>query len=229
MIAMILAAGRGERLRPLTDEIPKALVEVQGRSLLEWHLRRIRDAGIQDVVINLGWLGEQIAERIGSGSKHRLNVVYSPEGDNALETGGGIHHALPMLGGEPFLVINVDSFTEMPVPEVSLADKDVGHLVLVPTPDYFENSDFDLVDGKVRAVDSPSLTFAGCAVYRPEFFDNCEAGRFSLAPMLFAAAGAGQLQGSIYDGPWADIGTPERLAISCQNKIPPSTGRKGAV
>ena len=211
MIAMILAAGRGERLRPLTDKVPKALVEVRGRSLLEWHLERVRDAGIQDVVIKLGWLGEQIAERVGSGARYGLNVVYSPEGDNVLETGGGIHHALPMLGSEPFLVINVDSYTEMPVPEVSLADNELGHLVLVPTPDYFRNSDFDLIDGSVRRVDSPSLTFAGCAVYRPEFFDDCEAGRVSLAPMLFAAAEEGQLQGSLYEGLWADVGTSERL------------------
>jgi MurNAc alpha-1-phosphate uridylyltransferase len=131
---MILAAGRGERLRPITEEVPKALVEVQGRSLLERHLDNIRAAGIETVVINLGWLGERIAERVGSGHAYDLNVIYSPEGDNILETGGGIHRALPLLGSEPFLVVNADVFTDMPLPPVALDANDIGHLVLVPPP-----------------------------------------------------------------------------------------------
>lgn len=211
MIAMILAAGRGERLRPITEDIPKALVEVQGRSLLERHLDTIRAAGIETVVINLGWLGERIAERIGSGHAYGLNVIYSPEGDNILETGGGIYRALPLLGREPFLVVNADVFTDMPLPPAEVSEDDVGHLVLVPTPAHKAQGDFDLHDGRVIDSDEPALTFSGVAVYRPEFFANCEAGRFPLAPMLKAAARAGKLGGSLYEGLWEDVGTPERL------------------
>ena len=212
MIAMILAAGRGERLRPLTDTVPKCLVEVRGQSLLEWHLEHISKAGIKDVVINLGWLGEQIVERVGSGSEYGLNVLYSDESDNVLETGGGIQKALPMLGSEPFLVLNADIFTEMPILNITLLDSALGHLVLVPTPDYRTTGDFDLNSGMIRNSDTPALTFGGVAMYRPEFFDGCEAGKFSIVPLMRAAADAGRLQGSLYEGVWADVGTPERLA-----------------
>ena len=208
---MLLAAGRGERLRPLTDETPKALVEVRGRSLLERHLERMRDSGIDTVVINLGWLGDQIVARIGSGARFGLSVIYSQEGSNVLETGGGIHKALPFLGDEPFLVVNADICTDMSLPEVELADDSLGHLVLVPTPDYRQHGDFDLDRGRVSNSASPRLTFSGVAVYRPAFFDGCEAGRFPLAPMLREAADAGQLSGELYEGRWADIGTLERL------------------
>jgi MurNAc alpha-1-phosphate uridylyltransferase len=208
---MILAAGRGERLRPLTDSVPKSLVEVRGESLLERHLKNIRDSGIEDVVINLGWLGDKIVERVGSGAEYGLNVDYSPEGENILETGGGIHNALPMLGDEPFLVVNADIYTDMPVPDVTLEDNMVGHLVLVRSPSYRDGGDFDIEDGLVQNGVSPSLTFSGVSVYRPEFFDDCKAGRFSIVPMLREAADASRLQGSLYEGLWADVGTPERL------------------
>ena len=211
VIAMILAAGRGERLRPLTDTIPKSLVEVHGQSLIERHLHAIREAGIGDAVINLGWLGAQIQDRIGDGKNYGVKVRYSDEGNNILETGGGIFRALPMLGDKPFLVVNADIFTDMPVPGVTLSDDSVGHLVLVPTPDYRSQGDFDLEDGKVSNGCQPSLTFSGVAVYRPEFFKACKPGRFSIVPMLREAADAGHLQGSRYEGAWADIGTPERL------------------
>ena len=209
---MILAAGRGERLRPLTDEIPKSLVEVHGQTLLERHLEHVRAAGIRAVVINLGWLGDKIVERVGSGRRYGLEVIYSQEGDDILETGGGIHKALPQLGKDPFLVINADIFTEMPVPDVRLADEHLGHLVMVPSPTYREGGDFDIVDGLIRNTTAQALTFSGVAIYRPEFFEGCEAGRFPLAPMLREAADRGQLSGSLYEGPWADVGTPERLA-----------------
>ncbi len=212
MIAMILAAGRGERLRPITEEIPKALVEVQGRTLLERHLDNVKAAGIETVIINLGWLGERIAKLVGSGQSYGLNVAYSPEGDDILETGGGIHRALPLLGKDPFLVVNADVFTDMPLPPAELSENDAGHLVLVPTPAHKERGDFDLEDGRVVDSDNPALTFSGVAVYRPEFFASCVAGRFPLAPMLKAAARAGQLGGSLYEGLWEDVGTPERLA-----------------
>ena len=177
MKAMILAAGRGERLRPLTDHTPKSLVEVRGQSLLERHLEHIRYAGIEDVVINLGWLGAQIIERIGTGAAYGLNVAYSDEGEDVLETGGGIHNALPLLGDEPFLVVNADIFTDMPVPDVALTKDDMGHLVMVHSPDYRDGGDFDLDNERIRNGASQSLTFSGVAVYRPEFFDGCEAGK----------------------------------------------------
>ncbi|MDH5241822.1 MAG: nucleotidyltransferase family protein [Gammaproteobacteria bacterium] len=212
MIAMILAAGRGERLKPLTDSIPKALVEVHGQSLLERHLEKMRDAGIKDVVINLGWLGEKIVERVGTGSAYGLNVSYSDETGNVLETGGGIYKALPLLGDETFLVVNADILTDMPIPNMVLQDDALAHLVLVPKPDYRDHGDFDLRDGRVCNSAAPELTYSGFTMYRPEFFATCKPGRFSVAPMFRKAADAGQLQGSLYEGRWADIGTAERLA-----------------
>jgi MurNAc alpha-1-phosphate uridylyltransferase len=209
---MILAAGRGERLRPLTEAIPKALVDVRGRSLLERHLDSLGAAGIETVVINLGWLGERIAERVGSGHAYGLNVIYSPEGDNILETGGGIHRALPLLGPDPFLVVNADIYTDIPLPPAELAESDLGHLVLVPRPAHKQHGDFDLQDGRIGDSENATYTFSGVAVYRPEFFADCESGRFPLAPMLKAAARAGRLAGSLYEGLWEDVGTPERLA-----------------
>ncbi len=215
---MILAAGRGERLRPLTDSVPKALTEVHGQSLLELRLQALKDAGVETVIINLGWLGEQIAERVGSGAHYGLNVIYSPEDDDILETGGGIHRALPMFGDQPFLVVNADIFTDMPMPIVDFDEQLQGKLILVPTPVHKAQGDFDIVDGCLRNGDKPQLTFSGVAIYRPEFFANCEAGRFSIAPMLRAAADAGQLAASEYAGIWVDVGTIERLEALNSNQ-----------
>jgi MurNAc alpha-1-phosphate uridylyltransferase len=209
--AMVLAAGRGERLRPLTDRLPKALVEVGGVSLLERHLLRLARAGVQTVVINLGWLGEMIVERIGDGSRFGLEVVYSPEYANVLETGGGIRRALPMLGRAPFWVLNGDVYTDLMLPEVHLAPNCLGHLVLVPVPAHVSRGDFDLADGRITKGDEPAWTFSGLALYRPEFFAGVEQGRFPLAPLLFAAAERGQLSGEVYRGRWEDVGTLERL------------------
>lgn len=212
LIAMLLAAGRGERLRPITEKVPKALVEIHGESLLERHLRALRAAGIKTVVINLGWLGNQIAARVGSGSRYGLNVVYSPEDDDILETGGGIYRALPMLGTEPFLVVNADIYTDMLLPRHDLRADVQAHLVLVRTPEHKGRGDFALVDGQVQNAKDPDLTFSGVAIYRPEFFAACEAGCFPLAPLLRQAADARELSGSLYSGVWEDVGTPERLA-----------------
>jgi MurNAc alpha-1-phosphate uridylyltransferase len=208
---MILAAGRGERLRPLSDFAPKALAEVRGQSLLERHLQAMSDAGIETVVINLGWLGEQIAARVGSGTDYGMNVIYSPEYDGILDTGGGIHRALPMLGSEPFLVVNADIFTDMPLPEADFDEQTLGKLILVPTPAHKAHGDFDVVAGRLRNSEEPQLTYSGVAIYRPEFFANCEAGRFSVVPMLRAAADAGQMAANEYLGKWVDVGTIERL------------------
>ena len=211
MIAMILAAGRGERLRPITDRMPKALVEVGGVSLIERHLNAVKAAGVETVVINLGWLGELIAERVGSGSRYGLSVVYSPEYDGILETGGGIHRALPLLGRDKFLIVNSDVYTDMALP-IMLPDDSDGHLIFVPTPAHKKLGDFDLIEGRVANGENPSLTFSGIAVYRPEFFADCEPGRFPLAPMLRRAADRSGLTGAVHNGVWEDVGTPERLS-----------------
>jgi MurNAc alpha-1-phosphate uridylyltransferase len=211
MMAMVLAAGRGERLRPVTDHTPKALVDVGGRPLIVQHLRRLADAGIRNVVINLDWLGEQIVEALGDGRQYGLTIAYSPEFGNVLETAGGILCAMDLLGPEPFWVINADVYTDYNIAGLTLEGDANGHLVLVPTPRYKPRGDFELVNGKVRNSDAPSLTFSGLAIYRPAFFAGLAAGRAALAPLLQAAADRGELAGSIYNGVWEDIGTPERL------------------
>lgn len=211
MAAMILAAGLGERLRPITDTTPKALVEVGGISMLGQHLQRLADARVKMVVINLGWLGEQIAEQIGSGQQFGLQVVYSPEDDNILDTGGGIKRALPLIGNVPFWVINADIYTDIALPNVKLAADSLAHLVLVPTPAHKASGDFELRDGKVRNSDNQDLTYSGIAFYRPEFFTDSGGGRFSVVPLMRAAADRGQIEGSVYNGVWEDVGTPERL------------------
>ena len=213
MIAMILAAGRGERLRPHTDTVPKALIEVRGQSLLERHLQALQGAGVATVIINLGWLGEQIAERVGSGSGYGLKVIYSPEGDNILETGGGIYRALPMLGSDPFLVVNADIYTDIPMPVADFDEHTLGKLILVPTPAEKARGDFDLVAGRVCNANDPQLTFSGVAVYRPELFADCSPGRFSVAPMLRAAADDGKIAGDVHTGFWTDVGTVDRLEV----------------
>lgn len=212
MIAMILAAGRGERMRPLSDTMPKALLEVSGVSLLERHLERLARAGVTTVVINLGWLGDMIVERIGDGNRFDLQVVYSPEYDPVLETGGGIRRALPLLGNEPFWVINADVFSDLELPPVDLPATCLGHLILVPTPRHKARGDFDLVAGNVRNGANPLYTFSGMALYRPELFASTEPGRFPLAPLLRQAADRGLLEAQVYDGVWDDVGTCQRLS-----------------
>lgn len=212
MIAMILAAGRGERLRPVTDELPKALVEINGESLLDRHLKSLRASGVDTVVINLGWLGEQIVEKIGSGSRFGLQVVYSPEYENVLDTGGGIRRALPLLGRDPFWVVNADIYTDFEFCAIELQRQMLGHLVLVPRPAHKDRGDFDLVDGLVRNAEKPALTYSGVAYFRPALLADRESGRFPLAPLLREAADGGRLSGSLHRGLWEDIGTPDRLA-----------------
>lgn len=211
MTAMILAAGRGERLRPITDTVPKALVEVRGEKLIDRHLAMLAGAGIRSVVINLGWLGEQIAEHVGSGEQFGINVVYSPEYDNVLETGGGICRALPALGHEPFWVVNADIYSDFVIPGRDLEARVAAELVLVDTPAHKQGGDFDLLDGLVRNGPERLLTYAGIARYRPEFFAGAGEGRFSVVPMLRAAADAGALAGTHHRGSWHDVGSPERL------------------
>ncbi len=221
MKAMILAAGRGERMRPLTDVDPKPLLSVGGRRLIEWHLTALARAGIADVVINLAWLGERIPAALGDGARYGLRLRYSHEPPGALETGGGILRALPWLGPEPFLVVNGDVWSDFDYERRPALDAEaLAALVLVTNPPQHPRGDFALGDstGPQRLGDidagpdaGPRLTFSGIGVYRPEFFAGCEPGRFPLLPLLQRAAAARRLRGQRYDGLWFDIGTPQRL------------------
>ncbi len=212
MRAMILAAGRGERLRPITDRLPKPLVPVGGRPLIEHHLHALARAGFREVVVNLAHLGAQIRASLGDGARFGLVIRYSDEGGRGLETGGGIHRALPLLGDEPFLVVNADIYTDYPFAPPPLAEGDLAHLVLVDNPTHHPRGDFRLDEnGRVHAHGGPRLTFAGIGVYRPELFRRCQGGAFPLAPLLREAMAAGRVSGEHYCGRWVDVGTRERL------------------
>lgn len=214
MKAMILAAGRGERMRPLTLMRPKPLLEVGGESLIVHQLRALALAGFREVVVNLSWLGGMIRETLGDGSSLGVSISYSDEGPEPLETGGGIFRALPLLGPAPFLVLNGDVWTDYPYERLrdQLRGGDCGHLVLVANPAHNPAGDFALSQGRIVEGGEPRFTFAGFGVYRPELFAGCTDGSFKLAPLLRSASRAGQLGGEMYDGRWMDIGTPERLA-----------------
>ena len=212
MKAMLLAAGRGERLRPLTDSTPKPLLEVRGEPLIGWHLRALARAGVREVVINLAWLGGQIRARVGDGARYGLAVQYSPEPEGALETGGGIFQALPLLGPGPFLVVNGDTHTDIEFARLAIAPGELAHLVLVPNPAHHPRGDFALRDGLVQAEGEPRLTYSGVGVYRPELFAGCQPGRFPLLPLLDKAIAARALGGELHAGAWTDVGTVERLA-----------------
>jgi MurNAc alpha-1-phosphate uridylyltransferase len=213
MKAMILAAGRGERLRPLTDHKPKPLLEVRGQALIVWHLQALARAGVREVVINLSWLGEQIRAALGGGERFGLQLRYSQEPAGALEAGGGMFQALPMLGPGPFILVNGDIYTDFDFAKLAIAPQSLAHLVLVPNPAQHPRGDFSLQQGNIGEQDQPRFTYAGIGVYRPELFAGCEAGRFPLLPLLRKAIGAQRLQGERYLGQWTDVGTVERLAL----------------
>lgn len=213
MQAMILAAGRGERMRPLTDRTPKPLLPVGGKPLIVWHLERLAAAGFRDVVINHAHLGAQIETALGNGARWGLAIRYSPEPEGALETAGGIAQALPLLGSAPFLVINGDIFCDWDVAQAALAAGDCAHLVMVNNPPQHSQGDFVLQDGKVSAEGAPKFTFSGIGVYRPELFSSIVRGRpAKLAPLLRVAMGETRVSGELHRGRWTDVGTPERLA-----------------
>jgi MurNAc alpha-1-phosphate uridylyltransferase len=213
MKAMILAAGKGERLRPLTLHTPKPLVRAGGVPLIEYHLRALQRAGFHDVVINHAWLGQQIEDYLGDGQRLNLNIRYSPEGE-PLETGGGIFRALPLLGNDPFVVVNGDIWTDYDFAALRMPIAGLAHLVLIDNPAHNPNGDFALVDGQVRDDDSASarLTYSGIAILHPRLFANCQAGAFKLAPLLRQAMAQGQVTGEHFSGRWVDVGTHERLA-----------------
>ncbi len=215
MRAMILAAGRGERLRPITDHTPKALIEVAGKPLLQWHLENLARAGFREVIINLAHLGEQIQEFAGNGERWGINIHYSIEKE-ALETGGGIFQALPLLGTSPFLVINADIWTDFPLYKLRNHHCSHAHLVMVDNPKHHPEGDFFLNHGLVKAVGGKSvvqkLTFSGLGIYNPALFAGCNAGKFSLIPLLKFAMANSKVTGEAYTGHWYDSGTEGRLA-----------------
>ncbi len=208
---MLLAAGRGERMRPLTDETPKPLLAAGGKALIVRLIERLVEEGFTELVINHAHLGERVQAALGDGRAFGARIRYSAEPPGALETGGGIANALPLLGPEPFLVVNGDIWTDYPFARVPHQPQGLAHLVLVDNPPHHARGDFALRDGLVSEDGGERLTFSGIGVYRPALFAGRRAQRFPLAPLLRRAAAQGQVSGEHYRGEWRDIGTPARL------------------
>tara|TARA_R110002072_G_scaffold21902_3_gene77140 strand:+ start:12538 stop:13197 length:660 start_codon:yes stop_codon:yes gene_type:complete len=211
MIAMILAAGRGERMRPLTDTVPKPLLEVGGKPLIVHQIEALVLAGTETIVINTGRLGDQIQYHLGTGESFGVSILYSEEGDEPLETAGGIIKALPLLGNTPFIVTNADiysNFDYQALPDQLDSD---AHLVLVDNPPHNLQGDFALEQHQLRNEGAQKLTYSGIGLYSPKFFQNCSYGKLALAPLLRQSAQENRLAGQHFTGFWSDIGTPERL------------------
>lgn len=223
MRAMILAAGRGERLRPLTDSTPKPLIEVGGKPLIVRHLERLAAAGFSEIVINIAWLGERIMDHLGNGDAFGVTIRYSREPPEALETAGGIVQALPLLGDRPFLTVSADVLTDYPFERLrDIESPRLAHLVLVDNPPHHPQGDFSLENGQVRSGSGNAMTFSGIAVFEPSLFAGLSPGRRPLRPVLEQTIAAGRVGGEHYAGMWADIGTPERLADVQQSSDPDS-------
>ncbi len=217
MKAMILAAGRGERLRPLTDHTPKPLVQVGKLRLIEYHLVNLKRAGFKDIVINIAWLGQKIMDTLGNGSRYGLHILYSNENNAALETGGGIFNALHLLG-EQFLVVNGDVWTDYPFEKLLHKElTTLAHLVLVNNPEHNPAGDFFLQKDKLITQGTHALTYSGIGIYRADFFKDCQAQAFPLAPLIRQYITEDNISGEHYKGDWHDIGTLERLQ-SCIKK-----------
>lgn len=208
--ALIFAAGRGERMRPLTDATPKPLLQAGGKRLMEWHLENLARADVREVVINTSHLAGQFPAVLGDGTRWGLRIAYSHEGPQPLETGGGMLRALPLLGTGPFIAVNGDIWTDFDFSGLPQNPEGLAHLVLVDNPPHYPRGDFALRDARV--FDEPQLTFAGIGVYRPELLDGHRPGKFGIVPILRAAMRAGKVSGEHYRGAWSDIGTPQRLA-----------------
>ena len=217
---MVLAAGRGSRLRPLTDSCPKPLLEVGGETLLGRQLRQLAAAGLEQVLINTGWLGADIQRTYPAqlpASAGLPSLHYSDEGWPALETGGGIARALPWLAPDAFVICNADVYSEFPLARLlacaaTLPAGRLAHLIMVANPDHNAEGDFALHGEQLAESGSPRLTYSGMAVLRPQLFRGCAPGAFPLAPLLRRAMAQGQVSGELYEGYWSDVGTPERLA-----------------
>ena len=213
MRAMILAAGRGERLKPLTDQLPKPMLEAGGKPLLQWHLENLCRAGFREVVINLAYLGEKIQAFAGNGKRWGINIHYSQEPDGGLETGGGILKALPLLGKTPFLVINGDIWSDYPLHKLRNHHCSGAHLVMVKNPPHHPDGDFSISNGLVYDGDNTALTFSGIGIYHPVLFSKQESSYFRLAPLLRQAMQTKTVSGEKYNGRWFDIGSEERLNL----------------
>ena len=211
MRAMILAAGRGERLRPLTDQVPKPLMPLGDKTVIEYHLESLAAAGFREVVINQGHLGDQLPAALGDGSRWGVHIHWSDEQPEALETGGGIFKALPMLGGGPFLVINGDVWTDYPLARLRAVKCDWAQLVMVPNPAHNPNGDFALLGARLSEEGAARLTFSGIGVYHPRLFESCSPGKFSVVPLLRTAMREHLVTGELFSGRWDDLGTAERL------------------
>jgi MurNAc alpha-1-phosphate uridylyltransferase len=214
MKAMLLAAGYGNRLRPLTDHTPKPLVSVGGKPLIVHHLEKLAIAGFRDVVINLGHLGAKIPEALGDGSSWGLSIAYSDEGPEPLETGGGLTKALPLLGDEPFAVVNGDVWCDLDfstIPQI-LPEGDLATLYLVPKPAWRERGDFSISHSRVVEADFPEFLYAGIAIYHPNILEGAKVEKFSIVPRLKDAISRNLIGGILFDGEWDDVGTPERLS-----------------
>jgi len=212
MKVMLLAAGRGERMRPLTDATPKPLLLVAGKPIIVHTLDKLRKAGFNDIVINLAHLGKQIVSHLGDGLQFGVNISYSNEGEEGLETAGGIVNALPLLGEQPFIVVNGDIATDFPFASLRNQTIDLAHLVLVDNPEHHRQGDFGLDDRMNVVDDSPiKFTFSGIGVYHPNLFDKVPPGKSKLAPLLRQAINTQRVSGEKYNGFWMDIGTPQRL------------------
>ncbi|GIT82578.1 MULTISPECIES: N-acetylmuramate alpha-1-phosphate uridylyltransferase MurU [Acinetobacter] len=216
MKAMILAAGMGNRMRPLTLHTPKPLLEVGGKPLIVWHIEKLQKMGVQEIVINTAWLGEKLADALGDGSQFGVKILWSHEGEG-LETAGGIINALPLLGNEPFILVNGDVWTTMdfaPLLNVQLQD-DLAHLVLVENPVQHPQGDFTLAANKAytfeQARSGENLTYSGVAVMHPQMFNGLESGKRPLAPLLKQAMQQEKISAQKLQGVWVDVGTPERL------------------
>ena len=212
MKAMLLAAGRGERMRPLTNVVPKPLLKVAGKSLIEYHIEALAQAGIVELVINCAWLGQQVINRLGDGNRYGVSITYSDEGEEALETAGGIINALPLLGSEPFVVVNGDIWCDYDFHQLSNNIPGLAHLVMVDNPEHNPDGDFALKDdGYLTTEGNNKLTFSGIGIYKPELFAGLANAKQPLAPLLRQAMQQQQVTGEQYNGEWLDIGTPERL------------------
>lgn len=213
MRAMILAAGRGQRMRPLTDNQPKPLLSVANKPLLAYHLDKLAHAGVREVVINHAWQGEQIEAYVGDGSDWGLQVSFSPEPEGGLETAGGVIQALPLLGDEPFWVINGDIWTNWDYNELptTLPDEQLAHLLMVENPPHNSAGDFGVNEGRLVANNQESKTFAGIGLYRKELLEPYPQGKRPLKPFFEKGISEGKILASVMDGLWTDVGTPERL------------------
>jgi MurNAc alpha-1-phosphate uridylyltransferase len=210
--ALIFAAGRGERMRPLTDTTPKPLLPVRGKPMIVWHLEKLARAGVQEVVINTSHLASQFAEALGDGSSWNLRIRFSYEGPQPLDSGGGMFRALPFLGHDPFIAVNGDIYTDFDFSTLPQNPTGLAHLVVVDNPPHHPHGDFVLRDGLLHDEIMPRLTFAGIGVYRPSLLDGQAGGTFSMVPILREAMKRGEVTGEHYRGAWTDIGTPQRLA-----------------